>query len=165
MARPGTKPKPTALKLLAGNPGRRKINRREPKPDKSLPACPAWLDPVAKRQWKKLAPELHRMGVLAKIDGNLLARYCQTWAQWRKMVEWVQKHGETTAIRDRAGKVMGHKRNPQTEIAKGLSEMLTRLEPELGMTPSGRSRLVVGPKPESKNSLMELMRGPSEKTG
>ena len=165
MPRPGTKPQPTALKLLKGNPGRRKLPRREPKPDPSMPVCPTWLDPVAKRQWAKLAPELNRMGVLAKIDGNLLARYCQTWSQWRKMIEWVQKHGETTPIKSEEGRVTGHKRNPQTEIAKGLSEMLTRLEPELGMTPSGRTRLEVSTKPKPKGGIMGLMRGPSKKSG
>ena len=32
----GRKPKPTALKLLEGNPGKRRINGTEPKPPSSL---------------------------------------------------------------------------------------------------------------------------------
>ena len=29
----GRKPKPTAIKELEGNPGKRKLNNKEPKPD------------------------------------------------------------------------------------------------------------------------------------
>ena len=37
MATRGRKPTPTALKLLEGNPGKRKLNDREPKPEKKKP--------------------------------------------------------------------------------------------------------------------------------
>ena len=35
----GRKPKPTAIKELEGNPGKRKLNKKEPKPDKGMPTC------------------------------------------------------------------------------------------------------------------------------
>ncbi len=130
-----------------------------------MPTCPAWLDAVAKRQWAKLAPELHAMGVLIKIDGNLLARYCQAWSQWRKMEEWVQKHGEAVSIKSKTGRITGYKRNPQVDIAARLLEIMTRLEAELGMTPSGRARMEVGTEPKSKGGIMELMRGSNKKSG
>jgi P27 family predicted phage terminase small subunit len=119
------------------------------------------LDVEAKRQWRKLAPELHVMGVLTKIDGNLLARYCQVWSRWRKMEEWVQKHGEAVPIKSETGRIMGYKRNPQVDIAARLLEIMTRLEPELGMTPSGRSRLEVGSEPEKPSAMKELILGSS----
>ena len=34
MAQSGRKPKPTAVKVLEGNPGKRSLNRQEPKPEK-----------------------------------------------------------------------------------------------------------------------------------
>lgn len=43
----GRKPKPTAIKELEGNPGKRKLNKKEPKPDKGMPVCPEWLLPEA----------------------------------------------------------------------------------------------------------------------
>jgi len=51
----GNRPKPTALKLLQGNPGRRPINKAEPKPKRGIPAMPKWLDafPVAVEEWKR----------------------------------------------------------------------------------------------------------------
>ena len=47
----GRKPKPTALKKLEGNPGKRKLNTKEPVPGKGMPDCPKWLLPVAKEEW------------------------------------------------------------------------------------------------------------------
>ena len=32
----GRKPKPTAIKELEGNPGKRKLNKKEPKPEKGM---------------------------------------------------------------------------------------------------------------------------------
>ena len=49
MATRGRKPKPTALKLLEGNPGKRPLNDREPVPPRAALKCPAWLLPEAKR--------------------------------------------------------------------------------------------------------------------
>ena len=43
----GRKPKPTALKKLEGNPGKRKLNTKEPVPGKGMPDCPKWLLPEA----------------------------------------------------------------------------------------------------------------------
>lgn len=48
----GGKPKPTALKKLEGNPGKRKMNTKEPMPEKGMPECPKWLLPEAtKGKW------------------------------------------------------------------------------------------------------------------
>ena len=62
----GRKPKPTALKLLEGNPGKRRINGSEPKPPASRPTCPAHLSPSAKAEWKRLAEALNRIGLLTQ---------------------------------------------------------------------------------------------------
>lgn len=44
MATRGRKPKPTAIKELEGNPGKRPLNANEPRPERKAPRCPAWLD-------------------------------------------------------------------------------------------------------------------------
>ena len=54
----GRKPKPTALKKLEGNPGKRKLNAKEPVPAKGMPDCPKWLLPEAKEEWKRLCQKL-----------------------------------------------------------------------------------------------------------
>ena len=44
MATRGRKPKPTAMKELEGNPGKRPLNPNEPRPERKAPRCPAWLE-------------------------------------------------------------------------------------------------------------------------
>ena len=78
----GRKPKPTHLKVLEGNPGRRPINGAEPKPAGDLPTCPAHLGPSAKAEWKRLARDLNRIGLLTMADRAALAVYCQSWGRW-----------------------------------------------------------------------------------
>ena len=80
----GRKPKPTALKKLEGNPGKRKLNTKEPVPAKGMPDCPKWLLPEAKMEWERLCVKLSEMGVLTEIDMAAFAAYCQSYARsWR----------------------------------------------------------------------------------
>ena len=72
----GRKPKPTAVKKLEGNPGKRKLNTKEPNPGKGMPDCPAWLLPEAKTEWIRLSEKLNQMGVLTEIDRSAFAA---TW--------------------------------------------------------------------------------------
>lgn len=46
----GRKLKPTAIKELKGNPGKRKLKNKEPKSDKGIPVYPEWLLPEAKAE-------------------------------------------------------------------------------------------------------------------
>ena len=80
MATRGRKPKPTAIKMLEGNPGKRPLNVKEPAPPKGNMKCPVWLLPEAKKEWKRLASSLEAMGVLTMVDLTAFAGYCQAYA-------------------------------------------------------------------------------------
>ena len=80
MATRGRKPTPTALKVLEGNPGKRKLNDNEPRPEKKAPSCPKWLEPEAKKEWRRLAKKMEQMGVLTEVDMAAFAGYCQAAA-------------------------------------------------------------------------------------
>ena len=60
MAARGRKPKPTALKVLEGNPGKRPLNDHEPIPPKGELKCPSWLLPEAKRNGSGWHPRWRR---------------------------------------------------------------------------------------------------------
>ena len=94
----GRKPKPTALKKLEGNPGKRKLNTKEPVPAKGMPECPKWLLPEAKEEWKRLCQKLSDMGVLTEIDMAAFAAYCQSYARWKEAKEHIDSEGSTFEI-------------------------------------------------------------------
>ena len=70
MATRGRKPKPTAMKELEGNPGKHPLNTSEPKPNKKAPACPKWLEPEAKKEWRRLAKQMEAIGILTEVDAQ-----------------------------------------------------------------------------------------------
>src|SRR4029077_11756272 len=89
----GRKPKPTVLKLLDGNPGKRRINDREPASIPGFPEMPDWLDDEAKAEWNRIIPELHEMGVLSRADRPALTGYCNAWSRWVHAEGQVRKYG------------------------------------------------------------------------
>lgn len=91
----GRPPKPTALKILQGNPGKRLLNQKEPQPQKALLKCPRWLNKLAREEWACVAPELHRLGLLTKVDAKALACYCQVYGRLRQAEAVVAKQGIT----------------------------------------------------------------------
>lgn len=91
----GRKPKPTAVKKLEGNPGKRKLNTKEPVPAKGMPDCPEWLLPEAKKEWERLADLMNQMGVLTEVDMAAFAAYCQSYARWKEAQEHIDSEGST----------------------------------------------------------------------
>ena len=83
MATRGRKPTPTAIKELEGNPGKRKLNENEPKPEKKAPSCPKWLDKEARKEWHRLAKKMEAIGILTEVDMAAFAAYCQSYARWK----------------------------------------------------------------------------------
>ncbi len=134
----GRRPKPTALKLIDGNPGKRSPNMREPKPVHERPTCPAHLSPTAKAEWKRLAASLNAIGLLTQIDRTVLASYCQAYGRW---VEAEKKLAETPMLlKTPAGYVQ---QSPWLTISNKQVELMTRLMAEMGLTPSSRSRITI----------------------
>src|SRR5262249_2761807 len=89
----GPKPKPLKLKILGGNPGKRPLNLREPKPPARLPRCPSHLNKAAKKEWRRIVPILSEMKVLTQIDGTALGMYCQAHARWVEANAKIEEYG------------------------------------------------------------------------
>lgn len=137
MGQRGPAPKPTALKILAGNPGHRPINAAEPQPDRSMPACPKWLTAEAKAEWRRVAKRLHDAGVLTSVDRAVLAVYCQAWARWVEAEQMIDLHGQTTT-NDKGVAYL----SPWLTAAISARKDVAGFAAQLGMTPSSRSRLI-----------------------
>jgi phage terminase small subunit len=109
--------KPTALKIIQGNPGKRPLNQHEPKPASGC-AKPKFLKGRAARIWDEYAPELERIGILTAVDGHLFAAWCTLAAE----------------LEVQAGKMS----------APRIAQM-RMLAAAFGLDPSSRARLVVKP--------------------
>ena len=136
----GRRPKPTAIRRLEGNRGKRAWNHAEPTAPDALPRCPEHLAPVAKAEWRRVARTLHGMGVLTTIDRAALAAYCQAYARW---VEAEHRLRETPPlVKTPSGYVQ---QSPWLAIANKQLELMGRYMIELGLTPASRSRVTAVP--------------------
>ena len=152
----GRKPKPSALKLIEGNPGKRPLPENEPKPEPIAPKCPTWLHKDAKKEWKRIAPQLERLGLLTQVDMAALAGYCESWAQYKRAIEFIHKHGEVYPIKDDEGRVKYLQQVPQVSIANKALQQVRAFCAEFGLTPSARGRMVV-PGADDKEDEMEQL--------
>ncbi len=133
----GRKPKPTALKKLEGNPGKRKLNTKEPMPGKGMPDCPKWLLPEAKMEWERLCVKLSEMGVLTEIDMAAFAAYCQSYARWKEAQEHIDSEGSIFET-DKGYQ----QQTPWVGIANTNQKLMMQAASEFGLTPSARSRIM-----------------------
>lgn len=135
----GPAPKPTALKRLEGNPGRRPLNEREPQPARGArPSAPKWLSEAARAEWRRVVRDLHDTGVLTTIDLAVLEGYCVSYARWRA-AESVLATSPEVVESDKGNLYM----NPWLGVGRTALRDMLRFAQELGMTPSARSRLQV----------------------
>ncbi len=71
----GRRPKPTRIKVLTGNPGKRPLNFHEPRPEPALPDCPRELSPTAQREWARLTTELAKLNLITNLDPPVRAQH------------------------------------------------------------------------------------------
>ena len=124
------------LKRLAGNPGKRPLNPREPEPEKGIPTRPEWLLSEAKREWSRIVPELQRLDLLTKVDRAALASYCQWWARWVEAEKELELWGLTFTTPN--GYIQ---QRPEVSIAQKASDKCRAFLTEFGLTPASRSRI------------------------
>jgi P27 family predicted phage terminase small subunit len=132
----GRKPKPTRVKVLTGNPGRRPLNLDEPRPEPSVPDCPPELSPAAQREWARLVGELGKLRVLTNLDRAALAAYCGAYALWAEATEALQKYG--VMVKSPTGFPI---QSPYLSIANRQAEIMMRIASEFGFTPASRGRI------------------------
>jgi P27 family predicted phage terminase small subunit len=133
--------KPTALKKLAGNPGKAPLNENEPKPAITIPECPKHLSRDAKKEWRRITPELERLGLISEVDAAALAAYCQAYGRWVEAEKAIKKHGAIVYSPN------GYpQQSPHLAIANKAVEQMRRWLVEFGCTPASRSKVEAKPK-------------------
>lgn len=89
MGQRGPKPLPSNVVRLIGNPSKKPTHQLMDslQPEIEIPGCPAHLLSEAKKEWKRITPELQRYGLISKLDRAALCLYVQCWAE----LVWAEK--------------------------------------------------------------------------
>lgn len=132
MSRP---PKPTALKALAGNPGRRKAGAAPaplpvppdmaagefaPPADLTERECKVWVTELARWQGAGLARPSDLMAFRAYVEARALYLRCK---------EVVDKKGPTYTTRSKHGSMV--RERPEVKIMNAQSRLMTKLSDQL----------------------------------
>lgn len=137
-SRPGPAPKPTNLVLLQGNPGKRK-RAAEPKPAPVVDVRPPpGLSTDAGKLWKKLAPELARVGLLTVADLAAFESLCELYSLRCAALRALRKgagYVVLTADRAHGGEP---RRHPALLILRQFDDGFRAWSKEFGLTPSAR---------------------------
>lgn len=143
----GRKPKPTYLRVLDGNAGRRPVNQDEPLPPGKLDEIPPpeHLSDEQKRVWRT-AIEHAPPGLLRKLDWAVFEQWVVHHANFLEASNKVAKTGQLIKKGD------GWDWNPYMSIMNKQSALALKCAAELGFTPSSRTRVKVDKQKPGKGS-------------
>lgn len=150
----GRRPKPTVLKLVQGNAGKRKISKSEPKPKREIPSCPAHMSDAGKVAWGRLSVLLDRMGVLTEADSAALERLCDCYSDILICRESLVADGWTYKTRDAQGNTL-IKGNPAANQLRSADSQFKSYLIEFGLTPAARSKVHGSPEEETKDDPLK----------
>jgi P27 family predicted phage terminase small subunit len=143
----GPRPSPTKLKILRGVTRTDRLNPKEPQIEPApesfdVPPPEMTRDKVAIAEWGRVVPILRRVGLVSELERGALIALCQQWSRYVAAQVDIRKKGPV--LDGEHGPML----NPSITIAdKSLTHCL-KLWQELGLTPSGRSKMIALVKPE-----------------
>jgi len=151
----GRHAKPTALKVIQGNPGKRKLNKNAPSPDAltHVPEPPDWFGEIAKNIWRQVAPWLIEARILTGTDTHNLEAFCMAYQRWREAQDDITKNGII---------VMGAKqeiKNPACTVSNETLRQMAAYGGALGLDPAARARLKPGGEQKPDNPFTALRGG------
>lgn len=137
MARPT---KPTHLKLVEGNKGKRALNNHEPDPAylNDLTA-PTWLPDHVQAVWNEIAPKLRAAKVLTELDIPALEAGCVAISNYRRLT--IEIDDKFTVYNSKGGESLSQKLIAQSMYFK---QAMTVFQ-QFGMSPAARTRIAIQP--------------------
>ena len=137
----GRKPKPTALKIIQGNPGRRPLNRDDPTPGPlGKPPSLVKARAVALAKWLELVSKECWGPVITLADADALEAYCLLYDRMSEAETKAAQFG--MIIKAPSGFFV---QSPWVGIANTCRRDMLKIASEFGGLPSSRSRLTVRP--------------------
>lgn len=155
--RAGRKPKPTALRILEGNRGKRPLPAGEPEPVRHLEPsdAPEWLSDQAREVWEREIARIPR-GLLGAHHAELFAHYCSTLAELQRINKLSAKAPPVIPVGSGDSKI--YQQSPWASAYLRHADMLRKLASELGLTPTSSPRVAAAPKQNTANPFQALRR-------
>ena len=150
----GPQPKPTALRLLEGNPGKRALDLSAGvNPRVEIPSAPAHLSKEAKKEWKRITPILEELGLISGLDRTALGLYCQAVGrlvelelafngQVKRLEEGGASYVDAVARASQSETPSGYvQQSVMTQLIKNHREQVNRYLMHFGLSPAARARV------------------------
>ena len=134
-------PKPTRLKIVEGNPGKRAINKQEPDPEYLNDLTPpSFLSPAAAEVWVEIAQDLRNARLLTKLDVPMLAMGCEALARYRKLnKDCVNEPSSVGSEEEKKDVWMA-----TTIQSMSFKQAMTVFQ-QFGMSPAARTKIAIQP--------------------
>ena len=155
------KAKSIGLHVVEGNKSnltKEEIEKRKKAEKKLTPNAddikrPKWLkhDKIAQREWRKIVPELKRLGLLTNIDTTALAMYCEAVSEYVTAVQEIREQGATIQYTNAKGHTNTIE-NPAIQVKKKNYQVIKDMLKEFGLTPSARASLAINIKEDDQES-------------
>lgn len=148
MSKPGPKPMSYGDLKIRGSvnaDARRGGSEYEPAFEDGRPSCLDFVieNKYARTKWYEYTKQLQLSGLLQKVDGVILARYCINLSVWRTVEQWWNSPGcdPIIEIQNANGDVVNKKPHPYIKLRASVQKDLRADEMLLGFNPSARASL------------------------
>ncbi len=140
---PGRPRKPTAAKIAAGNPGKRKPPADEPQPEVGAPDRPAHVatNAVASGEWDRIVKLTTATRVLTVADGPILEMTALAYAEYR-IAQKATAKSLTYKVKTAAGSFIVKPR-PEVPMAADAWRRYVNGLTHFGLTPATRAKVHV----------------------
>lgn len=145
----GRRPKPLAIHKLQGT-FRADRHAELIAAPAGEPTMPAHLDQVAQAEWRRVVREMDAMGTLSSADASTIASHAVSYSHAVAAEKELQRNGLVAVLPSGAVRP-----SPWLKIFENATAALRQYAIELGLSPSARTRLTLGPPavPESTGVL------------
>jgi P27 family predicted phage terminase small subunit len=131
---------PIEIQKLRGNPSKRKLHSGPQPPVAAEPPEPLpFLSEAAKVEWRRLAPSLHKLGLLTLFDHAAFGAYCSFCARWMEAERQLETEG--LLAQGSTGNTVAH---PLFKIATQSARDMIAAGAAFGLSPSARARIAAG---------------------
>lgn len=94
---------------------------------------PAWLSPAAKKEWRRVVPQLLKINVIGNLDLSSIAGYCETFAQWVAVTK--ELHTQDLVITTEDGRMY---ENPLVKLQMSYAQEMRRFSDMAGLSINAR---------------------------